>query len=153
MNASLPLFVNALKSAPAARGLACACAVALLGGCMGNPFATAAVDPASPVAADVARMARATAKYPTFADIPPVPADQRPLREFGRAADQLELAGTRLERDTAPGTWTLDGTQGFAARAKGQAGPADPTDASTAAASEAFARQLRERATPPPLPR
>src|SRR5690606_1464001 len=40
MNASPPLFVNALKSAPAARGLACACAVALLGGCMGNPFAT-----------------------------------------------------------------------------------------------------------------
>jgi len=149
MNALLRLFVN--RSAP--RALACVGAAALLSGCMGNPFATAAVDPTSPVAADVARMARADGDYPSFSEIPPIPADQRPLREFGRAADQLEGASAKLDRETAPGTWTLTGTEGFAKRAQGLVAPGGDTDASTTAASEAFARQIRERATPPPLPR
>ncbi len=149
MNALLRLFVNR----PAARGLACVCGAALLSGCATSPFATAQVDPASPVAAEVARMARATTDYPSFSEIPPLPADQRPLREFGRAADQLEMASSKLERETAPGTWTLSGTERFVSRAQAQVAPGGDSDASTTAASEAFARQIRERATPPPLPR
>ncbi|MDP3852673.1 hypothetical protein [Phenylobacterium sp.] len=145
----LRLFVNR----PAPRGFACVCAAALLSGCVGNPFLTSAVDPASPVAADVATMARAGTDYPTFAEIPPLPANARPLREYGRAADQLELASAKLQRETAPGTWTLTGTQAFVNRAQTIVGPAGDDDASATEASEAFARQIRERATPPPLPR
>lgn len=149
MNALLRLFVK--QSAP--RSLACVCGAALLSGCAASPFTTAQVDPASPVAAEVARMARASTDYPSFSEIPPLPADQRPLREFGRAADQLELAAANLDRDTAPGTWTLTGTERFVSRAQAQVAPGGESDASTTAASEAFARQIRERATPPPLPR
>lgn len=149
MNALLRLFVN--RTTP--RGLACACGAVLLSGCATSPFGTAQVDPASPVAADVARMARATSDYPSFSEIPPLPADQRPLREFGRAADQLEMASAKLERETAPGTWTLTGTERFVSRAQAEVAPGGDSEASTTAASEAFARQIRERATPPPLPR
>ncbi len=98
-------------------------------------------------------MARASTDYPSFSEIPALPADQRPLREFGRAADQLELAAAELDRDTAPGTWTLTGTERFVSRAQAQVAPGGDSDVSTTAASEAFARQIRERATPPPLPR
>jgi len=77
MNALLRLFVNR----PTQRALACVCGAALLSGCVASPFATTQVDPASPVAADVARMARASADYPSFSEIPPLPADQRPRRQ------------------------------------------------------------------------
>lgn len=120
----------------------------LLGACVGNPFKDAAVDPASPVAADVARLTRGDAAFPTFADIPKAPNDVRPLANFGRDAQAMLNAGAALERDTAPDTWTLKGTDAFVEKARRDAGPQieppKPGDA------EAFARELRERATPPP---
>jgi hypothetical protein len=149
MNAPLRLF-----SRPTAlRLLACAGAAAMLAACGSSPFATAPVDPASPVAAEVASMAKTHGPYPKFSDIPPVPSDQRPVRAFGREADKLETAAAKLERETAPGTWTLDQTAAFAARAQRDAGPAVAVDPASRAATEAFARQIRERATPPPSPR
>jgi len=72
---------------------------------------------------------------------------------LGKAADQLELAGARLEQETAANTWTLNDTSRFVARARSEAGPDFDAAASSAAATEAFARELRERATPPPPPR
>ena len=138
------------------RGLIfCACASLALAGCASsNPLATLPIDPNSPVAADVARMSRTSGPFPTFADIPPIPTDQRPVAQWGKEARQLEVAGSTLERDTAPKTWTLNGTERFQAQAKAAAGPAIQGNASSStAATEAFARQLRERATPPPSPR
>ncbi|WP_374658884.1 hypothetical protein [Phenylobacterium sp.] len=153
MNASLRLFAK--LSAGRARGGVAACVAlgALLGGCAGNPFAEAPIDPASPVAEDVSRMVKASRQDPTFASIPPVPKEERKLADWGKAADQLEIAGAKLDRETAPNTWTLTGTEGFAARARSQAGPDLDTSTSTTTASEAFAKELRERATPPPSPR
>lgn len=136
--------------------MACAGAGVLLAGCAGaGPFATRPVDPGSPVAAEVARLAKPTGGFPRFTDIPPVPTDQRPVRAWGRAADDLEAAAAKLERETADNTWALTpgATEVFAARAQREAGPAATSDESTRAASEAFARQIRERATPPPSPR
>ena len=133
--------------------LAVLLAVSLLGGCAGNPFAEAPIDPASPVAEDVSRMVKASRQDPTFASIPPVPKEERKLADWGKAADQLEIAGAKLDRETAPNTWTLTGTEGFAARARSQAGPDLDTSTSTTTASVAFAKELRERATPPPSPR
>jgi len=143
MNASRPPF------SPAAR-VAAVLAVGgtLLGGCVGNPFKDAKIDPASPVAADVARMSRAPGKFPTFAGIPSPPKDIRPLAQYGRDAHAVLAEGEALERATAPGTWTLQGTEAFAEKGRRDAGPQieppKPGDA------EAFARELRERATPPP---
>lgn len=126
----------------------------MLGGCaVSNPFVTASVDPASPIAAEVAAKALASRDYPTFADIPPVPTDVRPLAAFGRAATELEQAGVDLARETAPGTWTLTGTEAFASRARDIAGPDMAGAESTTAATEAFAKAQRARATPPPPPR
>lgn len=151
MNAPVRLFVNARRSGTAARLLACAGAAALLGGCVGNPFKEAKVDPRSPVAAEVAKAARANTDYPSFSEIPAKPNDVRPLRMFGQAAREIELAGALLERETAPETWTLSNTEDFAAGARAAAGPelapADPRD------TEAFASELRDRATPPPPPK
>lgn len=152
MNAPLRHFAHSSLSSPAKGALACMAVAALLAGCAGNPFERATVDPSSPVAAEVEQMARQTGPFPTFADIPPVPADQRPLAEWGKAANQLVVAAAQLERDTAANTWTLDGTDRFAARARQEAGP--PLDPGVSrATTEAFARELRERATPPPPPR
>ena len=153
MKAPHRLFAKPSSAPSLRRLLACAGAAALLAGCANNPFNEAAVDPNSPVAEDVARMARESREFPTFADIPPIPADQRPLAEWGEAASQLEVARAQLERNAAPNTWTLDGTERFAARARAAAGPNIDAGSSTTPSTEAFARELRERATPPPSPR
>lgn len=155
MNAPLRLFVNALAHASAPRLILCASAAALVAGCAAqNPFATATVDQSSPIAAEVAAKAKARKDYPSFAEIPAMPTDQRPLKAWGRAADEVQGAADQLAAATAPGTWTLTATDSFADRARADAGPALPAGESSATAeAEAFARALRERATPPPSPR
>lgn len=145
MNPSRPLFPIV---AGRIKAVALISGCMLLGACVGNPFKDAAVDPASPVAADVARLTRGNAEFPTFADIPKSPKDMRPIARYGRDAQALLNAGAALERDTAPETWTLQATDAFVEKALRDAGPQieppKPGDA------EAFARELRERATPPP---
>jgi len=145
MNAPRPLFPN-VRSAVR---LIAACGVgALLSGCIGNPLVDAKVDPASPVAADVARLTRTNRDYPSFSDIPKSPQDLRPVAAYGREADAIKLAGDKLVRETGPETWTLQNTEAFAARARRDSGPdIQPPQPGEA---EAFARELRERATPPP---
>lgn len=138
------LFVNAQRNARIAAG-----ACILLSGCMGGPF-NAQVDPRSPVAGEVGRAARENTTYPTFADIPPKPIETRPLKEFGQAARELEAARLKLEAATAPSTWTLEDTEAFAERARAAAGP--ELEPATAPNTEAFADELRRRATPPPPP-
>ncbi len=145
MNASRPLFPKVLRLTPSASLLA---GCALLASCAGSPFKDVKVDPASPVAPDVARITRQPSKFPTFADIPKPPTDIRPLAQYGRDAAGVLAAGEALERATAPGTWTLEGTDDFATKARRDAGPQlEPPKPGEA---EAFARELRERATPPP---
>lgn len=149
---SARLFVNACQFGRASRPLAAAAAAALVSGCIANPFADAKVDPASPIAAEVAKAAHVNAAYPSFSDIPKTPKDLRPVRQYGRAADDLQVAAAELVRATAPETWSLTGdTEAFAGGARSQVGaelpPADP------AATEAYVKELRKRATPPPPPK
>lgn len=153
MNAPLRLFACSSLGASARGMLGCLTVALLATGCAANPFAEAKVDPNSAVAEDVARMAHESRDFPTFSEIPPAPAAQRPIASWGRAADQLEIAGAKVDQATAPNTWTLTGTERFVARARSQAGPDINADTSTTASSEAFAKELRERATPPPSPR
>lgn len=155
MNAPHRHFVTRFDRDKVFRLGAAVCVAALLSGCASpSPFATASVDPNSPIAAEVAAKAKANADYPSFSEIPAMPKDVRPPAAWGVAAREVAAAGEALERETAPNTWTLNAadTERFAARARQDAGP--ESDArSTSAASEAFAREIRERATPPPPPR
>jgi hypothetical protein len=123
---------------------------ALLAGCIGNPFADARIDPSSPVAADVARVANANRPYPTFASIPAKPKDLRPVRQYGRDAQAIEQAKADLEQKTAPETWSLADTEAFAAQAQRDAGQEAAPQVSGDTA--AFANTQRKRATPPPPP-
>ena len=150
MNVLARLFRNA-QNARLWRGAGACLGLSILGGCAGvSPFATAPVDPESPAAQAVIAGARADTAYPKFSDIPPAPANPRTARNWARAVANVEAAGAQLAAQTAPGTWTLDGTAAFAARAQTDV---TPPPAITTSDTEAFARDARERATPPPSPR
>ncbi|HEX3365831.1 hypothetical protein [Phenylobacterium sp.] len=120
---------------------------ALLSGCV-HPFKDAIVDPRSPVAAEVVKTVRPDAPYPTFVDFPKKPTGLRPTRQYGRDADRVNADAAKLIAATADSTWTLKDTDAFAAQARADAGPVlppvQPGD------TEAFARDLKARATPPP---
>lgn len=119
-----------------------------------SPFSPPPADPSSPVAAGANAAAAASkhADLPRFVDIPPIPTDVRTPVEFKKAVGAEKVAADKLKRDTAPGTWTLSDTEGYASKARklGKAPPSDiPTDADRAA-TEAFAKAARDRATAPP---
>ena len=90
MNASRPLFPIVLKAGTA---LALLAGSLTLGGCVGNPFKDAKIDPASAVAGDVARITRQPGKFPTFASIPKKPTDIRPLAQYGQDARAVLAQG------------------------------------------------------------
>jgi hypothetical protein len=156
MNAPRPHFPTFGSTRPTARGLAplwamplgVAAAGVLLSGCVGNPFKGAQVDPNSPVAADVARLQRQPTKFPSFASIPKAPTDIRPLAQYGRQARAVSAAGEAVQTATADSTWTLKDSEAFAAAARREAGP--QLEPPTPGDAEAFAKELRQRATPPP---
>lgn len=113
------------------------------------------VDPASPAAAAVAKAAAEPGEWPTFAGIPQIPADVRSSAAWRDAVAEQEADGLYTERTGAPETWSLTATEAFAARTRAEADALNvqaPTDAEVAE-SEAYARALRKRATPPPPPR
>jgi hypothetical protein len=119
-----------------------------------SPFSPPPADPNSPVAAAANAAAKDSkhADLPRFIDIPPIPTDVRTPVEFKKAVGAEKVAADKLKRDTAPGTWTLSETDVYAAKARSAArvpAPAAPTDADRAA-TEAFAKAARDRATAPP---
>ena len=151
MNAPARLFLTRARSLAGLRLFGCAAACALTGACVSDPTQSARVDSTSPIAAEIARIDRTPTAFPKFTDIPPVPTDLRPKRDYGVAARENELAVAQMERATAPNSWTLNETDRFAADTRAAVGPdiapADP------AATAAFAQDLRRRATPPPPPK
>jgi hypothetical protein len=148
MNALDRKFMNAAKSAKAARFLGVAVSAALLHGCAGFPVASAKVDPSSPIAPEVSKLASADRDYPSFSEIPAKPTDVRPPAIYGQRAREVQTAGAQLDAATTPNTWTLGNTGRFQARAQADAGPA--LGPPSAADTEAFANAARKRATPPP---
>jgi hypothetical protein len=150
MHVRSSLFVNASAGRLAASLLAAAGSCVLLSACVGNPFEDAKVDPRSPIAAEVAKSVRADAAYPTFRSIPPLPKDVRPHRQYGVQAAQIEKEAGELVTATADSTWTLNSSEDFAAKARSDAGPELPP--AKPSETEAFARDQKARATPPPSP-
>ncbi|HEY5677236.1 MAG TPA: hypothetical protein VIR81_10630 [Myxococcales bacterium] len=147
MNALDRIFVTGFGSSAGARFLGVAATAALLTSCAGGPIASVKVAPGSPVAPEVARMAREAKTYPRFSDIPPEPTDVRAPQVYGARAGALVAARDQLDAATAPNTWTLGNTQGFVGGARRDAGPDLPPVNSDAAA---FANTVRKRATQPP---
>ena len=122
--------------------------------CVSGILSETKVDPASPIAGDVAKLSRTDRPFPTFSQIPPVPKDVRPAKAFGVAAAETTRVRDEIIRATEPNTWTLQGgdaTNAFAGEARTAAGP--ELQATDPAVTEAFARELRRRATPPPPPK
>ena len=125
-----------------------------IGGCGTADLMTSTkIDTRSKVADQVAALTQASGPYPTFDGIPAMPTDLRPVKAWGEGAKQVETALADLERATAPGTWSLSGTERFAAHARSQIDMSPELAASSVAETEAFARALRKRATPPPPPK
>lgn len=113
-----------------------------------------AVDPNSPAAADVARIAAEPTSFPSFKDIPAVPTDLRSSTQWRESVLALKNTGLALERATAPSTFTLNADDNFAATATANLDPRamQPPTAAEIAESEAFVKAARARATPPPRP-
>ncbi len=93
-----------------------------------------------------------TAGYPTFAAIPAAPTDVRGRNAWRNNIAGVKAAGAKLEAETAPSTFTLTGTDDFATttRRRLDAGGVAPTETASRAEADAFARSIRQRATPPP---
>jgi len=147
MNALDRNFVTVGQGRSTARFLGGAAAVVLLAGCAG-PIASTKVDPQSPIAADVAKLATADKDYPSFREIPPKPTGLPPTRIYAERAQALETARDNVDAATAAGTWSLENSAAFAERAQAAAGPDYTPPAATD--TEAFVRTSRKRATPPP---
>jgi hypothetical protein len=120
-----------------------------------EPYANAPVDGNSSAAGQVAAAAARNAPYPTFADIPQAPGDVRSVEGWNIAVNGTEAERAQLLAETAPSTFSLSNTEGFIAaeRAAIAYDPADVPGAGQAAESAAWAKSMRERATPPPRPR
>jgi hypothetical protein len=147
MNPPDRIFAIAAGRLAAARILGGMAALTLLSGCLSDPIANTRVDPASPIAGEVAKLSTQDKDYPSFYEIPPKPTDVRPPRIYGDRARAIVLAGDQLAAATAPDTWTLSNTADFQAGVRSAAGPdLPPANADT----EAFVREARKRATPPP---
>jgi len=97
--------------------------------------------------------APSTLAYPNFCDIPPKPTDVRPAAAFKTQVVRTRMAGAMVVRQTAPDTFTLSGTEGFAESAKREAAPPPPETAPMEGDTEAFVNQSKAKATPPRKPR
>lgn len=134
--------------------------VALIVGLVGavaacaTPFSTAEIDPSSPVAARAAAAAKAKGVRRKFSDIPAIPTDVPTADQVRAAVVAQQRAGDALTVATAPNTWELKDSEIYASKARRDAKPPAfeaPTDADRAA-TEAFARDARGRASAPPSP-
>jgi len=120
-----------------------------------EPGTSATTDPKSPAAAQVDEALKHPGPWPTFAGIPQIPDDVRNSEAWRAAIEDQEAEGVYTARSVAEDTWSLTATEAFEAQARVDANPLNlhaPTDAEIAE-SEAYARALRKRATPPPSPR
>lgn len=120
-----------------------------------EPGANATIDTSSPAAAAVAAAVADPGPRPTFANIPEIPTDVRPASAWRQAFDDQEADRLFTQGNVAEDTWSLSATEAFAADLRARVAEVDvhaPTDAEMAE-SDAYARALRARATPPPLPR
>lgn len=144
-------FRGAGRLASACAALAAAAALA---GCASNSSG-AAVDKTSPAAPAIAELPKTLGPYPRWSQFPRGPQPAPPPSEIARSVSDLQTAQANLLSSESKLQWTLSGTTGFAEETRGQINPAyaAPPPADERAQTEAYARSLREKATPPPAPK
>lgn len=150
--------LNVLRSTRLALAIAMAAGVC---GCLHEGKASArvaggrAIDGPSAVARDVAYAAKHPGPYPRFIDIPNIPTDIRPASAWRQAVMELQGQKAALDREAADLPPPLTDTERYAADSRGRAAadPADIPPPDAAQQTEAYAKSLRERATPPPTPK
>ena len=107
----------------------------------------------SVLAAPTSACGATASSYPSFCSIP---ASLETVKSPGVIhAEVLDtrLAGRGLVEDTAPSTYTLDGTANFAERAIAEAAPPPPMTTPSRADTEAFAKEAKASAIPSKHPR
>jgi hypothetical protein len=144
-------FRGARRLAPACAAISAAAALA---GCASNPSA-AQVDKTSPAAPAIAEATKTPGPYPRWSQFPRGPQPVPPPSEIASSVADLQSAQANLLSSANKLPWTLSGTTAFAGEARGQINPAyaAPAPADERAQAEAYARSLREQATPPPAPK
>jgi hypothetical protein len=90
--------------------------------------------------------------YPTFCAIPVTPTNLPSVATFRGEVINTRLAGAWLQRQTAPDTWTLTGTEDFQAGAIREVAPPPPMTTPEEANTEAFVAKSKAQATPPRKP-
>ena len=118
-------------------------------------FAEVPVNPTSPAKAQIEAVLAQPGDFPTFANIPPPPADLPTPEALKAQVEEEQTEALYVTNSTAPETWDLDPNDAFAARAIAEAnapGMQPPTDAEIAE-SAAFVAAARARAKAPPKPK
>jgi hypothetical protein len=88
--------------------------------------------------------------YPSFCDIPPAPKSVPSAPAFKSEVVGVRVAGRTLDERSGPDTWSLDGTEAFAAQAKREVEPPPPMTTPEVGGTEAFVAKSQAAATPPP---
>jgi hypothetical protein len=101
------------------------------------------------IAAEAERVSHAPGPYPRFCDIPPTPTDVRPPIAWAATIADVNAAGAETQAQGAISFAPDQPTESFVDEAvrDGTAPPAQPIPS-----TEAFVRDARGRATPPPRP-
>ena len=96
-------------------------------------------------------MARATSvtNYPTFCEIPAAPTGLRNPEGYKALVLDTRLAGARIVVATAPDTFVLADTEGFASAARDAARPPPPMSSPADGGADDFLKSARARALPP----
>ncbi len=119
--------------------------------CAPQQTVAATASPAAGLAPDIVAASHQPHGFPNFCSIPKMPTDIRGVAEWKAAVLDIRRSGANLQQQTAPDTWTLNGsTEGFANDSRRQAAAPPPMNPDQD--TDAFARQLKDRATPPPRP-
>ena len=112
-------------------------------------WAAAVANPSAALPDDIAGKPANVRTFPTFCQIPRRPSNVRTGKAFKEAVVAIRLTGVRLAAQTAPGTFSLENTDGFASAARAQAIPPPPMAPPFGQPTEAFTNQARALALPP----
>jgi hypothetical protein len=109
-------------------------------------------DPHSPAAKRVAELERANRTYPRWSRFPAAPKNVPTATDIAARVGEAQNAQAQLLADAGRIDWTLSGTEAYAEEARSHIDPtlAQPAPADTSAQTAAFAKALKDLATPPP---
>ncbi|CAN5252236.1 hypothetical protein BH11PSE2_BH11PSE2_04310 [soil metagenome] len=131
-------------------------AALLLGACASPPdlVTKSRIEPNSALAMAISRVQATPLAYPKFSDIPAVPTDVRSPEAWKSSSSALQTTSGALKKADSDAKPEIADVDAFAKQLRNSAGlpGIEAPSATSAAETEAFARSLRERATPPPPP-